>query len=175
MAKDKTLSKEDLTVIKLWEAGYSGSQIGAEIGKTRNAVMGKVHRLRLAGHLEHGHDRIEKRPTIEVELPKEKPKQAKTPKMRIESRAWKPKPDPSIIKKPQRNISFFELKNGLCKYSTAGHNLATYLFCGAPTGGKPYCQEHHDLCYVPREPKRKRTSNIKFLRSKGFTKNDDAA
>src|SRR5215218_10852712 len=35
---------------KLWEAGLSASQIAAELGGvTRNAVIGKVHRLGLSG------------------------------------------------------------------------------------------------------------------------------
>ena len=35
---------------KLWEAGHSASQIAGELGNvTRNAVIGKVHRLGLSG------------------------------------------------------------------------------------------------------------------------------
>ena len=35
---------------KLWEGGLSASQIAGELGNvTRNAVIGKVHRLGLSG------------------------------------------------------------------------------------------------------------------------------
>lgn len=36
---------KDLT--QMWMAGYSAKQIGDNLGKTRNAVIGKVHRLGL--------------------------------------------------------------------------------------------------------------------------------
>jgi len=37
---------------KLWEAGYTASNIATEIGGiTRNAVIGKAHRLGLSGRM----------------------------------------------------------------------------------------------------------------------------
>ena len=37
---------------KLWEAGYTASNIAAELGGiTRNAVIGKAHRLGLSGRM----------------------------------------------------------------------------------------------------------------------------
>ena len=36
------------TVKRMWAEGKSGSEIGAEVGKTRNAVISKVHRLNLS-------------------------------------------------------------------------------------------------------------------------------
>lgn len=38
------------TLIKLWTAGVSAAEIGEKIGMTRNAVIGKAHRLSLPEH-----------------------------------------------------------------------------------------------------------------------------
>jgi DNA-binding CsgD family transcriptional regulator len=55
MAQDRKLSKQELKIIELWEAGYTGQQIGKELSITRNAVMGKIYRLRRMAKLGYGH------------------------------------------------------------------------------------------------------------------------
>ena len=36
-------------ILRLWNLGYSSSKIAAEIGLSRNSVIGAVHRMRQAG------------------------------------------------------------------------------------------------------------------------------
>ncbi|HTS40995.1 MAG TPA: GcrA family cell cycle regulator, partial [Xanthobacteraceae bacterium] len=42
-------TETDELIKKLWADGRSASQIGAEIGVSRNAIIGRVHRLGLSG------------------------------------------------------------------------------------------------------------------------------
>src|SRR3954471_10953173 len=63
---------------KLWEAGLSASQIAAELGNvTRNAVIGKVHRLGLSGRA--------KSPSSAAPRPR-KPRQTHMMRMRAQMR-----------------------------------------------------------------------------------------
>lgn len=41
------------TLRRLWAKGVPASQIGKDLGCTRNAVIGKVHRLQLKARLDH--------------------------------------------------------------------------------------------------------------------------
>ncbi len=45
-----TWSKEQIkTLTELWELGLSGNQIGKILGRTKNSIVGKAHRLKLPG------------------------------------------------------------------------------------------------------------------------------
>ncbi|SEN22873.1 GcrA cell cycle regulator [Loktanella fryxellensis] len=83
------------TLKRMWGEGQSASQIAKELGGvTRNAVIGKVHRLGLSNRVgPGGADPVEPVAEVEPEVVDDKPV------MRTESAtpARVPKPDPGIV------------------------------------------------------------------------------
>lgn len=39
--------EDEQELARLWDLGFTGSQIGARLGKTRNAIIGKVNRMKI--------------------------------------------------------------------------------------------------------------------------------
>lgn len=59
-------------------------------------------------------------------------------------------PEPTIREADvePRLIDLANLGNGDCRYPYG--SPGNYKFCANPSvPGKPYCQPHHDLCYLP--------------------------
>lgn len=138
-----------------WTLGLkSAAQIGNMINKTRNAVIGKAHRLGLEGGRRSG---------VNLE-----PKKPRARKKKVEDTAMaisKPKP-PSVVEPFQRllnridskpPISIGELTDSTCRApaGTGADGLMTY--CGDATfPGKPFCEGHCALFYAPPQPRRGR-------------------
>jgi len=135
------LSTIDKDIIRLWEQGFSGSHIAKELYVTRNVVMGRIHRMRKGGIT------VDSR-TIDqpVRVP---------PKKNYRKPYPAPKPEP-VEASPKQGVRFLDLQFGGCKYVMNDGNPSSYIFCGLPAADKSYCKEHHKICYLPKEPKRKR-------------------
>ncbi len=115
---------------RLWTAGHSTSQIGTVLGVSKNAVIGKAHRIKLPP-----------RPSpIRHSSEPKKPKPARFPK-RV------PKIQRRLVFKPTR------ARNGApsCLWPTGDPGDADFHFCGGKTvPGRPYCLEHCAPAYLPR-------------------------
>lgn len=108
---------------KLWLKGKSTVEIGKELGISKNAVVGKVHRLELAA-----------RPSPI----KRETKKSTTPKQRIIKKDLKP-----------QNITLMDLKLNSCRWPIGDPKDDDFHFCGADSvTGKPYCAEHCKLAYT---------------------------
>ena len=149
---------------KLWADGLSASQIAGELGGiTRNAVIGKVHRLGLSGRA--------KAPSSSV--PRQRKPRAPTmfraprPMMRGNTAlAHQPTYDyePEAELQPIENIipigqrcSLLELDQEKCHWPIGDPGQPDFFFCGGKTNaGTPYCGYHGRVAYQPPAARRDR-------------------
>jgi GcrA cell cycle regulator len=122
---------EDLK--RLWGAGHSASEIGEVIGVTKNAVIGKAHRLKLSSRPSP----IHRSPTGTP-----KPKRTRLPRPMVQSKAA-PAPAPVVRAVP------LQLGNQSCLWPIGDPGDANFHFCGsAAVVAKPYCPEHCARAYI---------------------------
>lgn len=140
---------------KLWAEGHSASQIAARMGGvTRNAVIGKVHRLGLSGRAAPAKPKTVVAETRTATSSPEAPSAPESPRRPLRSvlRDLPPITDIGIDKATVSSIG-----NNQCKWPIGDPAAEDFHFCGQPTvGGKPYCAYHAQLAFQPSQPKRER-------------------
>lgn len=131
-------------VIKLWDEGYSATEIGNNLGMTRNSVMGHVHRARCAGIKINRAKEIR---SGSVEKPPRKVRNRSIiMKAKKESKPLPPLPPlPPMKAKP---LTLMQLTPNSCRY-IINDDPKKVLFCGSPKKVRSYCKVHADLCYIP--------------------------
>ncbi len=132
----------------LWADGQSCSQIAAEMGGiTRNAVIGKVHRLCLAKRLAKDLKPTQRRhrePREYVKAVRVRPS-AHNVLFPVIEVVDVPVPDDMEIPIEQRK-TLVEIENHHCHWPVGDPCKPDFFFCGDPTadvlGGRPYCAWH---------------------------------
>lgn len=149
-------SAEHIEILKReWAKGLTSSEIGKMIGKTRNAVIGKAHRLGLEGRKDRARvNPIPKAHKPRLPTPKKDRTEAKAKKIGgTKAPVFYAPAAPLAGREP---ISIMELNVGNC-HAIVGHGpdgLATY--CGADSfPGKSFCPSHYALYYQPPNERRR--------------------
>lgn len=148
---------------KLWEDGLSASQIAAELGGvTRNAVIGKVHRIGLSGRAKPASSPA---PRARKPTRPSSPQRPHAPAFRGNT-ALKPRatPDLDIDLAPEADAlpfvdnvvplgdrcTIMELKEYSCRWPVGDPGKEEFRYCGARSEtGKPYCVYHCRVAYQP--------------------------
>ena len=169
---------------KLWGKGQSASQIAKELGGvTRNAVIGKVHRLGLSNRATST-SKSETSPKSEKKVEKTATKKNESVAKNSEPKSTPPAParrqiipagqplppQPSAneispealarvseVEKKAKKISLLELTERTCKWPVGDPATPDFWFCGLPTQtGKPYCEAHVGVAFQPINTRRDR-------------------
>jgi GcrA cell cycle regulator len=123
------------------EAGFSCGQIAGEIGLTRNAVIGKIHRLGLWRRLD---------PALRAKTrPRRAPgfSQRRTLQVVFAAAAASAAAADEAIESAKR-CSLLELAAGKCRWPISDPGANDFCFCGnEAVGGLSYCVGHARLAY----------------------------
>ncbi|MCO5090393.1 GcrA family cell cycle regulator [Bosea sp. (in: a-proteobacteria)] len=164
---------------KLWSDGLSASQIAAELGSvTRNAVIGKVHRLGLSGRAKSTAQPAAARasaPRKPAARPPSHPMggaaSAATrgahalapdfaPAAEIAAEA-PPLPEDVVIPFSER-VTIMDLREYMCRWPMGDPTRPDFRFCGARAQtGMPYCGHHARIAYQPAADRRRDRGRVR--------------
>jgi GcrA cell cycle regulator len=136
---------------QLWSEGHSTAEIGRRMGISKNAVVGKAHRLDLPARPSSirtgGSPRAPRRQPV--------PRLADTMPLSCLHDADIPAPVARIAPtvKPARRVAIVPRRIGShsCCWPIGEPGTPAFRFCDHPAPlGSPYCDEHARLAYKPR-------------------------
>lgn len=139
---------EELT--QLWNAGHSASTIGKQLGVSKNAVVGKAHRLKLPARPSPIRRKAKsptpaRKPAPSLTPPAATPAAAVAVPVREQAKPRPPLIRPSALPSPRK-----------CQWPIGDPTKPDFHFCGASAvPGKPYCDDHCAVAYVVRSRERR--------------------
>ncbi|MEP0233981.1 GcrA family cell cycle regulator [Roseibium sp.] len=156
---------------KLWTEGHSASQIAGELGGvTRNAVIGKVHRLGLSGRAKTPapaskprRSRASTAPTSSSSRPSApQPQTQGATALKMESApapvaqiAPEAEPIAELVPISER-ATILTLTERTCKWPIGDPSSDDFYFCGRVSdAGVPYCAHHCKIAYQPVSDRRR--------------------
>jgi GcrA cell cycle regulator len=164
----------------MWLEGRSASQISAVLGSglTRNAVIGKVHRLGLAGRVKPGTGPNEPvpapqrmqaaprraaaapardaAPTIMTSAPMTQGATALAMEAEPQSQLQVARVEEEVVVPMSLRVTIVDLKEAMCKWPLGDPTTPDFRYCGSATApAGPYCQHHAKLAYQPAQDRRR--------------------
>ncbi len=124
-----------------FEAGLSCREIAANIGVSRNAVIGKLSRLGLTRGELNAEPRLGKKERSPRSLPR-----LQYQMLRTVYQDGEPVDDAPVVS--EHRCSLFELSKQRCRWPISTPGAEDFCFCGnTPLEGVPYCAGHTRLAY----------------------------
>ena len=154
---------------RMWGEGRTAAEIAGELGGiTRNAVIGKAHRLKLSGRASPIATAALQQDNKKIVLPqpanRDKPVTVPLPRaVAIAAPA---------IKIGDRGVRMIDLRDRMCRWPFGDPKLPDFHFCGcASAPGMPYCPDHSRAAY---QAARTRTLAVEDFDKPGHHAEDDS-
>lgn len=145
---------------KLWADGLSASQIAGELGGiTRNAVIGKVHRLGLSGRAKSPSSSVprQRKPRTSHMMRVARPAMRGNTALALAFETdldVQPDTIENIVPIGQRR-TLLELNEHTCRWPIGDPSTNEFFFCGGPPiTTLPYCAYHSRMAYQPASDRR---------------------
>lgn len=152
---------------KLWIEGLSASQIAMELGDvTRNAVIGKVHRLGLSGR---GKTSNPSSRTRQPRTPSNTSKPRQSSGGTVGNAALKMSPDAHVAPAPRvaqyeelvipfgERANIMDLTEHTCRWPIGDPTSKEFHFCGRKSDeSTPYCSYHRNIAYQAASERRQK-------------------
>jgi hypothetical protein len=137
--------REKDKAIKMVKDGFTAREISAAIGRTRNSIIGFIHRSGLS---------------FSATNPTHRPASSLAPRKRFKPQP-KPTPEPEILIHFNA-VKLFEAKRLQCRYILdKPSNVWDTTCCGAPVHKLSYCKAHHSIVYYRPTPQPRTQTNVR--------------
>lgn len=152
-----------------WAAGQTATQISAALGVSRNAILGKAHRMKLQMRASGGNGQRAPKPrsrNLEEdrarsrryyhEITKLKTKAKVAVKQNIRGSFYRNRGEPTTASMPpepipapdMRMVSLMELTSSICPFPLGDPKKPGFGYCGAGKAlERPYCPYHQAIAY----------------------------
>ncbi|MFZ1106946.1 MAG: GcrA family cell cycle regulator [Rhodomicrobium sp.] len=138
------------TLKALWADGLSASQVAAKLGSvTRNAVIAKVHRLKLPPREKTRAQARLKRPA-----PRVRPWRPLPTLPPVRAALQLPAPLPELEPAPGGGPQLADLKDSMCHWPIGDPKRPGFHFCGRAKSFGAYCGHHAAIAFNPKARRR---------------------
>lgn len=164
MATVNSWSSATIAKLKLlFERGLSTAEIGKRLGFTKNAIVGKINRLKLntrAVKSKAGAKAVKKKVAVKKAAVKKAVKSvrpARSQKVKKDRKKTAAESKHKIERIIQHSAALMSLRADQCRWPLGDPDSDNFRFCAEKClVGKPYCFEHCKLAYQFTAPVRKK-------------------